>query len=88
MGMEGAGIVEKVHDDKHQNLVGKWVAFMTWGAWSQYANVKVDSLLEFNDDIDFEDISYALVNPFTVCGMVDISQTDKASAIIVDAAAS
>jgi len=59
MGMEGAGVVEKVGDAQYDHLVGKKVSFLAKGAWAQYVNAQVATLIEFEDETDFDDICYA-----------------------------
>lgn len=59
MGMEGAGIVEQVGDESQIGLVGKKVSFLSKGAWGEYVNASVETLIEFGEDADFKHICYA-----------------------------
>lgn len=73
------------------SLVNKKVAFTPIsqsGSYAQYAIAKSSECLTVNDSISFENASMSFVNPLTAIAMLDIAQSKKAKAVIVDAAAS
>jgi NADPH:quinone reductase-like Zn-dependent oxidoreductase len=88
-GLEGSGLIVKVGSKIDKNLIGKRCSVFTdvtkpgqfQGLWGQYHYAKLDSLLIFNKEIDYDKICYAFGNPFTSCGFVDTLRKVNANVV-------
>jgi NADPH2:quinone reductase len=93
-GFECAGVIEKVGFGVDQSNIGKRVNFVAnsvtegdfHGVWAEYCYAPFDRLMVFDDKIPFEQISFATINPLTVCGFLDTVRKSGAKAVIQTAA--
>ena len=77
-GMEAAGIIEKVGKNIDINLIGKKVSVTANsseksynGLWSQYTLTKLDYLIVFDKEVEFEKIFNSQGNPLTAVGFIE-----------------
>ena len=89
IGNEGAGMVVAAGADAAaQALMGKIVAVIGGGMYSQYKVAPADQCLVLPDGITAEEAASCFVNPLTVLGMVETMRLEGHSAIVHTAAAS
>jgi NADPH2:quinone reductase len=86
-GNEGAGVVIAAGADASA-LMGKKVAALAGGMWTQYRVVKGAHCLRLPDDASPADGASCFVNPLTALGMVETMRLEGHTALIHTAAAS
>jgi len=95
-GLEGSGLIIKVGSKIDSNMIGKRCSIFTdvtkpgqfQGLWAQYHYTKLENLLIFNTEVDYEKICYAFGNPFTACGFVDTVRKSNTNVLGLNAASS
>lgn len=88
-GNEGAGIVVKAGaSDKAQALMGKTVAMIGGGMYSQYRVSRADQCLVLHEGTTPEEGASCFVNPLTVLGMVETMKMEGHTGLVHTAAAS
>lgn len=88
-GLEGSGIIIEVGSKLDPNLINKRCSIFTdvtnpgqfQGLWGQYHYTKLENLLIYNTQVDYEKICYAFGNPFTSCGFVDTLRKSNANVV-------
>jgi NADPH:quinone reductase len=89
VGNEGAGVVvETGSSETARALMGKSVAMLGGGMYSQYRTVGVDQCLVLPEGATAADGASAFVNPLTALGMIDTMRREGHSAMVHTAAAS
>jgi NADPH2:quinone reductase len=89
VGNEGAGVVvETGSSETARALMGKSVAMLGGGMYSQYRTVGVDQCLVLPQGATAADGASAFVNPMTALGMIDTMRREGHSAMVHTAAAS
>ena len=86
-GNEGAGIVVAAGDGA-EHLIGKTVAVLGGGMYTQYRKVPLASVLVYGDGVTPAQGASAFVNPLTALGMVETMKMEGHTALIHTAAAS
>lgn len=88
-GNEGAGIVVKAGaSDQAQALMGKTVAAIGGGMYSQYRVTKADQCLVLHEGTTPEEGASCFVNPLTALGMVETMKMEGHTGLVHTAAAS
>jgi NADPH:quinone reductase-like Zn-dependent oxidoreductase len=87
VGNEGAGVVIAAGDDA-KSLLGKTVAVLAGGMYSQYRTVPAGSCLVLPDDVTAAEGASCFVNPLTALGMVETMRDEGHTALVHTAAAS
>ena len=87
VGNEGAGVVIAAGDDA-KSLLGKTVAVLAGGMYSQYRTVPAGSCLALPDDVTAAEGASCFVNPLTALGMVETMRDEGHTALVHTAAAS
>jgi NADPH:quinone reductase-like Zn-dependent oxidoreductase len=95
-GFEGSGLVVKVGSEVDQSLVGKRVSVFAnsskpgkfEGLWAQYHYTKIQLIMPFEGEIDYEKIALALGNPLTSLGFVDTVKSHEGVTAVVQNGAS
>lgn len=87
VGNEGAGVVVAAGDDA-KSLLGKTVAVLGGGMYSQYRTVRTSSCLVLPDDVTAAEGASCFVNPLTALGMVETMRNEGHTALVHTAAAS
>lgn len=93
-GFEASGEIIQVGEKVDKSNIGKRVCLFqySWdennyqGVWGEYTYAEFDRLLVFDISVPFEDITFAILNPLTVCGFVDYARKAKVKAVIQTAA--
>lgn len=89
VGIEGAGIVVQAGTSPAaQALLGRTVATMAGGAYSQYRTVKLAECLPLPEGTSPWDAASCFVNPLTALGMVETMRLEGHKALVHTAAAS
>lgn len=89
VGNEGAGEVVAAGDsDYAQSLLGKTVALMGGGMYTEYRCVKATMALPLNEGNTAEEGASSFVNPLTALSMVETMRMEGHSALVHTAAAS
>jgi NADPH2:quinone reductase len=89
VGNEGAGeVVAAGSDPAAQALLGKLVAILPGGSYSQYRTVKADACLVLPSDASAADGASCFVNPLTALGMAETMRREGHSGLVHTAAAS
>jgi NADPH2:quinone reductase len=89
VGNEGAGeVVAAGSDPAAQALVGKIVAVLPGGSYSQYRTVKAEACLVLPPGATAVDGASCFVNPLTALGMVETMRREGHSGLVHTAAAS
>lgn len=89
VGNEGAGVVVNTGSEAAARaLMGKMVAFVGGGMYSQYRAARADQCLLLHEGTTAAEGASCFVNPLTVLGMVETMRMEKYSALIHTAAAS
>ena len=86
-GNEGAGVVVAAGDGAQQ-LIGRTVAVLGGGMYTQYRKVPVASVLPYADGVTPAQGASAFVNPLTALGMVETMKMEGHIALVHTAAAS
>ncbi|WP_296611096.1 zinc-binding dehydrogenase [Sphingomonas sp.] len=87
VGNEGAGTVIAAGDGA-EDLVGKMVAVIGGGMYTQYRKARLTDLLPFPDGITAREGASAFVNPLTALAMVETMRAEGYTALVHTAAAS
>jgi NADPH:quinone reductase-like Zn-dependent oxidoreductase len=87
VGNEGAGVVVAAGDDA-KSLLGKTVAVLGGGMYSQYRTLPSGSCLVLPDDVTAAEGASCFVNPLTSLGMVETMRSEGHTALVHTAAAS
>ena len=87
VGNEGAGTVVAAGDGAEE-LVGKIVAVIGGGMYTQYRKAKLSDLLPFPDGVTAREGASAFVNPLTALAMVETMRAEGHKALVHTAAAS
>lgn len=93
-GFECSGVIEKVGEAVDKSNIGKRVCFVAdsvtegafHGNWAEYTYAPFERLMVFDDKIPYEQISFATINPLTVCGFLDTIRKSGSKAVIQTAA--
>lgn len=89
VGNEGAGVVVKAGSSKDaQALLGKTVAMVGGGMYTQYRTAKVGEALVLKDGTTSAEGASCFVNPLTSLGMVETMRREGHKALVHTAAAS
>ncbi len=89
VGNEGAGIVvEAGSSDAAQALIGKTVAIIGGGMYTQYRCIEAEQCLVLPDGTTPAEGASCFVNPLTALGMVETMRLEGHSALVHTAAAS
>ncbi len=89
VGNEGAGIVvEAGSSDAAQALIGKTVAIIGGGMYTQYRRIEAEQCLVLPDGTTPAEGASCFVNPLTALGMVETMRLEGHSALVHTAAAS
>ena len=86
-GNEGAGVVVAAGDGA-EHLIGKTVAVLGGGMYTQYRKVPAASALVYADGVTPAQGASAFVNPLTALGMVETMKLEGHTALVHTAAAS
>ncbi|MDB5679239.1 zinc-binding dehydrogenase [Sphingomonas bacterium] len=86
-GNEGAGVVVAAGDGA-EHLIGKTVAVLGGGMYTQYRKVPAVSALVYADGVTPAQGASAFVNPLTALGMVETMKLEGHTALVHTAAAS
>ncbi|WP_066809420.1 zinc-binding dehydrogenase [Sphingomonas asaccharolytica] len=87
VGNEGAGTVVAAGDGAEE-LIGKTVAVIGGGMYTQYRKARLSDLLPFPDGVTAREGASAFVNPLTALAMVETMRAEGHSALVHTAAAS
>lgn len=87
VGNEGAGTVIATGDGA-EDLVGKMVAVIGGGMYTQYRKARLTDLLPFPDGVTAREGASAFVNPLTALAMVETMRAEGYTALVHTAAAS
>lgn len=87
VGNEGAGTVIAAGDGA-EDLVGKMVAVIGGGMYTQYRKARLTDLLPFPDGVTAREGASAFVNPLTALAMVETMRAEGYTALVHTAAAS
>ena len=87
VGNEGAGTVVAAGDGA-EGLIGKTVAVIGGGMYTQYRKAKLTDLLPFPDGVTAREGASAFVNPLTALAMVETMRAEGHTALVHTAAAS
>ncbi|ORA38822.1 zinc-binding dehydrogenase [Mycobacterium aquaticum] len=87
VGNEGSGVVISAGDDA-ASLLGKTVAVLAGGMYSQYRTVPAGNCLVLPDDVTPAEGASCFVNPLTALGMVETMRDEGHTALVHTAAAS
>ena len=87
VGNEGAGTVVAAGDGA-ESLVGKTVAVIGGGMYTQYRKAKLTDLLPLPDGVTAREGASAFVNPLTALAMVETMRMEGHTALVHTAAAS
>lgn len=87
VGNEGAGTVIAAGDGA-EDLVGKMVAVIGGGMYTQYRKARLPDLLPFPDGVTAREGASAFVNPLTALAMVETMRAEGYTALVHTAAAS
>ena len=87
VGNEGAGTVIAAGDGA-EDLVGKTVAVIGGGMYTQYRKARLTDLLPFPEGVTAREGASAFVNPLTALAMVETMRADGHTALVHTAAAS
>lgn len=87
VGNEGAGTVVAAGDGAEE-LIGKIVAVIGGGMYTQYRKAKLTDLLPFPDGVTAREGASAFVNPLTALAMVETMRAEGHKALVHTAAAS
>lgn len=87
VGNEGSGVVIAAGEDASA-LLGKTVAVLAGGMYSQYRTVPAASCLVLPDDVTAAEGASCFVNPLTALGMVETMRDEGHTALVHTAAAS
>lgn len=89
VGNEGSGVVVAAgSSDAAQALMGKTVAVVVGGMYSQYRIAPVSQCLVMADNVTPEEAASCFVNPLTALGMVETMKVEGHKALVHTAAAS
>ena len=89
VGIEAAGIViETDASQAARALLGKKVAMMGGGMYSQYCSISADQCLALPDEVPVALGASAFVNPMTALGMIETMRLEGHHAMVQTAAAS
>jgi NADPH2:quinone reductase len=89
VGNEGAGtVVAAGSSPAAQALIGKTVAILGGGMYTQYRTVKADSALVLQADATAADGASCFVNPLTALSMVEVMRLEGHTGLVHTAAAS
>ena len=87
VGNEGAGTVIAAGDGAEE-LIGKTVAVIGGGMYTQYRKARLTDLLPFPDGVTAREGASAFVNPLTALAMVETMRAEGYTALVHTAAAS
>jgi NADPH:quinone reductase-like Zn-dependent oxidoreductase len=87
VGNEGAGTVIAAGDGAEE-LIGKTVAVIGGGMYTQYRKARLTDLLPFPDGVTAREGASAFVNPLTALAMVETMKAEGHTALVHTAAAS
>jgi NADPH:quinone reductase-like Zn-dependent oxidoreductase len=87
VGNEGAGTVVAAGDGA-EDLIGKTVAVIGGGMYTQYRKARLSDLLPFPDGVTAREGASAFVNPLTALAMVETMRAEGHTALVHTAAAS
>lgn len=87
VGNEGAGTVVAAGDGAEE-LIGKTVAVIGGGMYTQYRKARLTDLLPFPDGVTAREGASAFVNPLTALAMVETMRAEGHKALVHTAAAS
>ena len=87
VGNEGAGTVVAAGDGAEE-LIGKTVAVIGGGMYTQYRKARLSDLLPFPDGVTAREGASAFVNPLTALAMVETMRAEGHKALVHTAAAS
>jgi NADPH:quinone reductase-like Zn-dependent oxidoreductase len=87
VGNEGAGSVIAAGDGAEE-LIGKTVAVIGGGMYTQYRKARLSDLLPFPDGVTAREGASAFVNPLTALAMVETMRAEGHTALVHTAAAS
>ncbi|MBW8843240.1 MAG: zinc-binding dehydrogenase [Sphingomonadales bacterium] len=87
VGNEGAGTVVAAGDGA-EDLIGKTVAVIGGGMYTQYRKARLSDLLPFPDGVTAREGASAFVNPLTALAMVETMRAEGHKALVHTAAAS
>jgi NADPH:quinone reductase-like Zn-dependent oxidoreductase len=87
VGNEGAGTVVAAGDGTEE-LIGKTVAVIGGGMYTQYRKARLSDLLPFPDGVTAREGASAFVNPLTALAMVETMRAEGHTALVHTAAAS
>lgn len=87
VGNEGAGTVIAAGDGAEE-LIGKMVAVIGGGMYTQYRKARLTDLLPFPDGVTAREGASAFVNPLTALAMVETMRAEGYTALVHTAAAS
>jgi len=87
VGNEGAGTVVAASDGAEE-LIGKTVAVIGGGMYTQYRKARLTDLLPFPDGVTAREGASAFVNPLTALAMVETMRAEGHKALVHTAAAS
>jgi NADPH:quinone reductase-like Zn-dependent oxidoreductase len=87
VGNEGAGTVVATGDGAEE-LIGKTVAVIGGGMYTQYRKARLSDLLPFPDGVTAREGASAFVNPLTALAMVETMRAEGHTALVHTAAAS
>jgi NADPH:quinone reductase-like Zn-dependent oxidoreductase len=87
VGNEGAGTVIAAGDGAEE-LIGKTVAVIGGGMYTQYRKARLTDLLPFPDGVTAREGASAFVNPLTALAMVETMRAEGHTALVHTAAAS
>jgi NADPH:quinone reductase-like Zn-dependent oxidoreductase len=87
VGAEGAGLVVAA-GPAAQHLIGKRVACIAGGMFTQYRKLSASACTELPDELSSVDGAALFVNPLTVLGFIETMRSEGHSAIVHAAAAS
>lgn len=87
VGNEGAGTVVAAGDGAEE-LIGKTVAVIGGGMYTQYRKARLADLLPFPDGVTAREGASAFVNPLTALAMVETMKAEGHTALVHTAAAS
>lgn len=89
VGNEGAGVVVAAGSSPMaQALLGKTVAVLGQAMYAEYITVNAMLCMPVADDVKPEECAAALINPYTVLGMIETMKQDGFSGLVHTAAAS
>jgi NADPH2:quinone reductase len=95
-GFEGSGLIEKVGEDVDPSLVGKRTGVFAnsnvsgtfEGLWAQYHITRLEYLIVFDKEVDYDKIAFAVGNPFTAAGFVDTVKKAGVKAVVQNGSSS